>query len=507
MLTTLSIVYSQNINDALNYADNSYQGTARFNSMSGAFGALGGDISSIAVNPAGSAILNNGSFSLSFGSDNKYGEASLLGSSNNFDKNNITLNQIGGVINFKNLDSDKKLKKMSIGISYNQTKNNFNEFSVVNISNNNSIDSYFLNNANGLRLDQISAFENESISDAYVDIGNVFGYAHQQAFLGYESFIIDPLEFNDSNSSYYSNVPAGIFNQSYSSISRGYNGKLSFNAGFQYNNNIYFGVNLNSHFIDYDNYTILNETNSNGDSGEFRINGIYFENRLSTFGEGFSAQFGVISKISDVFRFGFTYDTPTWYTISEETSQYLESSMIDEDDNVSLLITNPNAINIYEDYTLQLPSKITASSALVFKNFGLFSFDYSRRDFSSIRFKPKNDIHFSNLNQEISLRLKEVNTYRFGAEILADRLSFRGGYMIENSPYKSGYISEFDNIDDSTSGFSLGIGYKLNDTIIDFSFVKIESSKYKRLYDTGLTNQINVDAKNTIITISVSTVF
>ena len=73
MLTTLSIVYSQNINDALNYADNSYQGTARFNSMSGAFGALGGDISSIAVNPAGSAILNNGSFSLSFGSDNKYG--------------------------------------------------------------------------------------------------------------------------------------------------------------------------------------------------------------------------------------------------------------------------------------------------------------------------------------------------------------------------------------------------------------------------------------------------
>ena len=92
-----------------------------------------------------------------------------------------------------------------------------------------------------------------------------------------------------------------------------------------------------------------------------------------------------------------------------------------KNDNVSLLITNPNAINIYEDYTLQLPSKITASSALVFKNFGLFSFDYSRRDFSSIRFKPKKRYSFLViLNQEISLRLKEdVNTYRFGAEILA----------------------------------------------------------------------------------------
>ena len=507
ILTSCSIIYSQNISDALNYADNSYQGTARFNSMSGAFGALGGDLSSIAVNPAGSAILNSGHFSLSFGSDNKSGQASLINSSNNFDKNNFTLNQIGGVINFENLDGNNKWKKISIGVSYNQTKNNFKEFSVFNVSNNNSIDSYFLNNAEGLRLDQISAFENESITDAYVDIGNVYGYAHQQAFLGYESFIIDPFEFDDNNSSYYSNVPSGNFNQNYTSISRGYNGKLSFNVGFQYDDNLYFGINLNSHFIDYDNYTILNETNNNGDSGQFRVNGIYFENRLSTFGEGFSAQFGLIAKASEVIRFGFTYDTPTWYTISEETSQYLETSIVDEDDNLALLITNPNAINIYEDYTLKLPSKVNVSTALVFKNFGLFSFDYSRRNYSSIKFKPQNDIHFSDLNQQISLRLKDVNTYRFGAEILADRLSFRGGYMIEDSPYSSSTVSEFENIDDSLDGFSLGVGYKLNDTMIDMSFVKINSSKYKRLYDTGLTNQVNIDSRNTTVTISVSTIF
>ncbi len=507
MLTTFSIMYSQNLNDALNYTDNSYQGTARFNSMSGAFGALGGDLSSIAVNPAGSAILNKGYFSLSFGTDNKSGQANLISSSNNFDKSNFTLNQIGGVINFENLDGDNKWKKISIGVSYNQSKNNFNEYSVFNLTNNNSIDSYFLNNADGLRLDQISAFENESISDAYVDIGNVYGYGHQQAFLGYESFIIDPVEFNDDNSSYYSNVPAGTYNQSYSSISRGYNGKLSFNLGFQYDSSLYFGVNLNSHFIDYDNYTILNETNNNGDTGQFRVNGIYFENRLSTFGEGFSAQFGMIFKASNILRFGFTYDTPTWYTISEETSQYLETSIIDEDDNISLLVTNPNAINIYEDYTLKLPSKTTASAALVFKNFGLFSFDYSRRDYSSIKFIPKNDIHFSNLNQEITQRLKDVNTYRFGTEILADRLSFRAGYMIEDSPYNSSTVSEFENIDDSTSGFSLGVGYMLKNTTIDLSFVKIESSNYKRMYDTGLTNPINLNSKNTTVTISVSTIF
>ena len=123
--------------------------------MSGAFGALGGDLSAIAINPASSAILNDGHFALSFGSNNKSGNASILNTTNDYNKNNFTLNQIGGVINFENVDADNKWKKITIGVSYNQSKNNFNEFSIFNVNNNNSIDSYFLNNAEGLRLDQI----------------------------------------------------------------------------------------------------------------------------------------------------------------------------------------------------------------------------------------------------------------------------------------------------------------------------------------------------------------
>jgi hypothetical protein len=496
-------VFGQSISDGLNYSSNSYQGTARFNSMSGAFGALGGDLSAIAINPAGSAVFNNGHFSISFGSDNKANQASVLNASNNFDKNNLTLNQIGGIITFENLEKDKNWSKISLGISYNQTKNNFNEFSIYNISNSNSIDSYFLNNADGLRLDQISAFEGESITEAYIDIGNAYGFSHQQAFLGYESFIIEPVEYTNENSSYYSNVQSGVFNQTYRSISRGYNGKLTANIGLQYNDNLYFGLNLNSHFIDYDNYTILNEINENGESGQFRINGIYFENKLSSFGEGFSAQFGMISKISDVLRLGFTYDTPTWFTITEETTQYLETSMFDEFDQNSLLITNPNAINIYEDYKIQMPSKITASGALVFKNFGLISFDYSRKDYSTMKFKPENDSYFSELNQEINFILKEINTYRVGAEIISDRFSFRGGFMTEDSPYKS--ID--NNVDDSTNGFSLGIGYKLNQSTIDLSYVKTNRLDFKRLFDTGLTNQVQLETDNSMLTISISTIF
>ena len=47
----------QNINDALRYGQENLSGTARFTALSGAFGALGGDVSGFTINPAGTPFL------------------------------------------------------------------------------------------------------------------------------------------------------------------------------------------------------------------------------------------------------------------------------------------------------------------------------------------------------------------------------------------------------------------------------------------------------------------
>jgi len=78
---------SQNISDALNYTNNNIDGSARFSSMGGAFGALGGEISSISANPAASAIFSDSYFSLSFASDKKTNDVSI----GTFDSFNIVL--------------------------------------------------------------------------------------------------------------------------------------------------------------------------------------------------------------------------------------------------------------------------------------------------------------------------------------------------------------------------------------------------------------------------------
>ena len=52
-----SLINAQDISDAIRYSQNEVQGTARFRALSGAFGALGGDMSAVNINPASSAVF------------------------------------------------------------------------------------------------------------------------------------------------------------------------------------------------------------------------------------------------------------------------------------------------------------------------------------------------------------------------------------------------------------------------------------------------------------------
>jgi long-subunit fatty acid transport protein len=88
-------------------------------------------------------------------------------------------------------------------------------------------------------------------------------------------------------------------------------------------------------------------------------------------------------------------------------------------------------INVYEDYTLRTPAKVTVSAAYIFGQHGLISFDYSYKDYASIDFSPEfdsNDPFFNTLNTTIDNTLKGVSTYRAGAEYRINQLSLRGGF-------------------------------------------------------------------------------
>ena len=74
-----------------------------------------------------------------------------------------------------------------------------------------------------------------------------------------------------SNTVYTSNIAPGDFYQEYSYAATGYNGKFGVNAAIQYDENIYLGLNLNSHFINFEKSTFLYESNDNIGSAVIKL--------------------------------------------------------------------------------------------------------------------------------------------------------------------------------------------------------------------------------------------
>ena len=205
-------------------------------------------------------------------------------------------------------------------------------------------------------------------------------------------------------------------------------------------------------------------------------------------GAGFSAQIGAIAKFEDV-RIGLSFDTPTWFEISEETSQYLETRRSVDGQNITEII-NPRVVNVFENYNLRTPGKIIASGAYIFGKDGLISVDYSYKEYSSIEFRPQSDTFFANENTTIENQLAGASTFRLGGEYRLSQLSLRGGYSYAQSPYKNG-----TTIGD-TSGFSLGLGYDFGNYNFDVSYSRTEQDREQQLYNIGLTSSALVSNVN-----------
>lgn len=472
LFSVCPILNAQTVIDALRYSTESLHGTARYSSMSGAFGALGGDLSAIKINPAGSAVFLNSTSSVSLAVSDKQNETNYFNTNNKANETDFSFNQAGAVFVFDNSNTSSVWSKFSLGLNFDRVAN-FDDAFFASGQSNTSIDSYFLGFAEGVPLNLLQLQDGESISDLYRFLGETQGVGAQQALLGFQSFIINPSDFdNPDNTSYVSNVAAGLKNQDFSKSSSGYNSKFTINLGTQIKENLYLGVNLNSHIIDYRESTLYFEENVSPGEG---VNQIAFRNNLNVDGDGFSAQIGLILKATQSFRFGMTYETPTWYSIFEETTQAIRTTRLEAGETITEEI-RPNIINIFEEYTLKTPGKVTASVAYLFGKNGLISVDYHYKDFSNIEFRPSGFPSFRDENAKIEDLLKATSTINVGGEYRIEKLSLRGGFKYEESPYKN------TDIMDDLTGFSLGLGYNFGAVKVDLAYARTEQDRLEQFF-------------------------
>lgn len=480
---TFSFAQSQDITDALRYSQDNLNGTARFRAMGGAFGALGGDLSAININPAGSAVFSNNQMALTLSNYSTKNNSNYFGTNASENNNSIDLNQAGGVFVFKDRNPNSNWKKFSLAVNYENTNNFDNSVFSAGTNPTNSIANYFLSYANGVPLSDLEDLN-------YEDLNN----GGQQAFLAYQGYVINPVTNNENNTLYTSNVAAGgDYYQENSIVSTGFNGKLSFNAATQYKDKLYLGINLNSHFTDYTQSSSFYEDNSNPLGLNDEVTSLRFDNDLYTYGTGFSFQVGAIAKVSDEIRLGLAYESSTWYKLNDELTQKLVTVRSNSSGSLPPDDVDPQVTNVYEPYKLQTPSKLTGSFAYVFGKTGLISIDYAIKDYSSTLFKPENDSYYRDVNSYMNSVLNKTGELRIGAEYKIKEWSLRAGFRNEQSPYKN------KTTVGDLKGYSGGLGYNFGSTKVDLSYSTAQRDSQQGFFNQGFTDGARINSmKNNV---------
>ena len=120
---SMSVTLAQDITDALRYSQDEIQGTARFRALSGAFGALGGDLSAISLNPAGSAVFTRSHAAFTLSNVDTKNDVQYFNGFNTASRSKFDFNQGGAVFVFASNDSNSPWKKFAVSINYDKIGN------------------------------------------------------------------------------------------------------------------------------------------------------------------------------------------------------------------------------------------------------------------------------------------------------------------------------------------------------------------------------------------------
>ena len=494
----ITSIQAQDINDAMRFSQTDLNGTARFRAMGGAFGAVGGDFSSLNVNPAGSLIFANNQVGFTLANYNTNNDSNYFGKKTSDSNNNFAINQAGAVFVFNNEDIRSDWRKFAFSLNYENAKNLDNSIFSAGTNPNNSLANYFLSYANGVSLGTLN---NYYFNELY--------YNEQQAYLGYNSYIInpkplasDPTNYTNPNISTYTTGISQIGNyyQENRIHSTGYNSKVAFNFAAQYTDKWLFGLNLNSHFLDYRQTSNFYESNSNPKYATgSTVDVIRFSNDLYTYGSGFSFQLGTIFKPAKEVRLGLSYESPTWYRLTDELSQRVITSgygLNTTQNNAiySTVVTDPNTTMIFVPYKLQSPGKWTGSFAYIFGKRGLLSVDLTSKNYGTTTYRPKGD--FSTTNTTMANNLTTATEVRLGGEYKIKKISLRGGYRYEQSPYKNGTTIG------ALTGYSGGLGYNFGSTKLDLAYAYAKRDYDQQFFSQGLTDAALIKSVNNTVNLT-----
>jgi len=498
-------VFSQNpfgyYKDVLKFSHYFNGGSARIQAIGGASYSLGGDISSISLNPAGTGFFNKKIFSLSYNSKSIKNNALFIGETSSSQISLKDIDNISILLPVKNrsiyfnpgTSECPECSKLNIGLSYTRIKDFGNDRYYRGYNDNNSIIDYFLYDAQGVPLSQIS--NSEPISS----IGLL-----QEA---YDHYLINP--DSDLPGSYFSFV-GGLPLQEETIINEGGINKFSLSAGTNIKDKIFLGFGTNIYFINYEQTRMFVESQYEilSENGVWESEGILDFLKLNDFfkikGNGFSTSIGIIFKPINELNIGLNFETKTKYLLKEELNSELETNYFDyyfQPEDTILGNSISGTASSVAQYNFTSPSKFTIASSYFIEKYGFISADIDFINYSGARIQSYDFNHFNDNQQIVNVYKSLAINYRFGVEARLRKFYIRAGYNFLSDPNR---IS--DNVNNEKIKKSIGIGYLSKGINLDIAYISLNTesrlSSYPFPFDQPIAN-FSSKERSVIITLGV----
>lgn len=540
-------VYGQDASaiDAYRFSQPDLKGTARFMSMGGAFGALGGDLSTLSQNPAGIGVYRSNEIGFTLDLDFQNASSTSQGVKTGVNQTKFLLNNLGGVATLRLPSST--VPNLNLGFTYNKGASFNRRYQGVIPQLNISMSNYIAGTANNNGLTVADVESSDNFNAYNPNDGGL--QAPWLTILGYDGYLINPN--GDPDDPYWTgqwgeaSTVDGVTNPATSGsgyfdvIEKGSVDEYNIAIGGNIANKVYWGMNFDIINFDYrlqslwgenlENAWVYNESTGNvgQTTSQWNMQNLYRAN-----GSGFNYQLGVIVKPIQELRLGLAFHTPTWYNLTQTYSADILGSYYGKDYNP---MTN-NGTPGYCDVNLRTPWKVIASAAAVIGSKLIVSADYEWQayqhmklseptyndyyyDYYAIPGSPFNPDIYAETNQDIKDYYKQTNTLRVGAEYrVTPKFSVRAGYSFVSSPvtskakenqipvYTVGTVTDY-RFDNETNYITCGLGYRFSGFYVDLAYVyKHMTSEYHAFSPDPTSNirtpQASVSLNNSQLVLS-----
>ena len=494
------MINAQDAFDVLQMSQTELRGTSRFQSMAGAFGALGGDLSVLTQNPGGIGVYRSSDLGITLSLDCNSSESGV----DKLNETKFNVNNIG-YIGAIRLDSES-VPNLNFGFTYNRLQS-FNRHYMGGMGNiatsmSNYVADEFVNvpgyDATQLAwgddynpyFDGTAPWAAVTMFDMPTTGGGTVGIINSNA----DKMLMQGLYGDGTTGAAYYEVDESGHADEYN---------IAFGGNFA--NKLYWGLDFGILDLDYRSYQAYREELTNAyvlpddqglwdrdflNQGTVADWGLY--NYLHTEGTGVNFKLGLIWRPTQSLRIGAALHTPTYYDMRDT---YYVGAQFDAYLDNQLLYSAENGSNDGYDYsgtyTIKTPWHFLGSVAGVIGTSGIVSLDYEYVANQSMRVGNDRGDDYPDVTYNVKSYFKPSHIVRLGGEYrLNPSWSLRAGYSIKTTQVEKG-VDEYDyNIvtvgtnptyqyDNTIHNITCGVGYRNKAFYADMAYVhKMRNSVY-----------------------------